>query len=51
MMKAVIIVLALIAFVRAQEGKLDDASLDKLIDDTLGRNGNSDDGPPKVRHF
>ena len=47
-----ILALGVIAFVQAQEGKLETGSLDKLIDGALSRDNNPGiDDIPKVRNY
>lgn len=51
-LKIVILVLGVVAFVHAQDGKLDNGSLDSLIDGALSRDANAGgDEPPKVRKY
>lgn len=46
----VVILLGVIAFVRSQEGKLDNGSLDSLIDGAISHdNAGGADDPPKVK--
>lgn len=47
--KFITLALGVIAFVQAQEGKLDTGSLDKLIDGALSDNNAGIDDIPKVR--
>lgn len=50
-LKFVILALSVAAFVQAQQdGKLDDGSLDKLIDGVLSKDAGRSDDAPKVSH-
>lgn len=51
MLKFLILALSVAVIVQAQDGKLDDAGLDKLIDGVLSKGAAQADDIPKVSHL